>query len=339
MCLLLCLLISPAIADSASTPTDANNPSAAGPSHAEATNDANDANAPASSVQSAEFQSKGSPDSATHFGTAENSQPQDFNKPNGADWLIAKTPKTDLARNIWRDRISVPQSPEENNTKDQLQQLIKRIRAIEFKTPEPVHESVVAASPRATGVEPVSQVEPYLIKVGPTDQNTIDARQMAASPPKPQLAMVAQETLNILAQRLQKPELLKNPFELAEILSNAGYLKEAAVCYSQALARIDPNLPDPTEKKAWILLQIGNCLRKDDPQKALEAYLRLINEHAGSLWTDLAKAQSSLISWYQQDKPKTLIEESRPKPADNAKPLGFILTAESKAKTERQQGE
>src|SRR3990172_4226364 len=275
MCLLLCLLITPAIADPASTPTHANN--------------------------------------------------QDSNKPNGADWLIAKTPKTDLARNIWRDRISVPQNPEENKTKDQLQQIIKRIRAIEFKPPEPLHEPVVTASPLAIGVEPVSQIEPNLIKVGPPDQNLIDARQMATSPPKPQLATVAQETLNILAERLQQPRLggLKNPFELGEILSNAGYLKEAAVCYSQALARIDPNLPDPTEKKAWILLQIGNCLRKDDPKKALEAYSRLINEHAGSLWTDLAKAQSSLISWYQQEKPKTLIEESRLKPADNTKPLGF----------------
>ena len=264
---------------------------------------------------------------------------QDSNKPNGADWLIAKTPKTDLARNLWRDRISAPQNPKENKTKDQLQQLIERIRAIEFKSPEPVHKSVAAASPLAIGIEPISQIEPNPPKVGPPDQNLIDVRQMQATPSKPQLATIAQETLNILAERLQKPELLKNPFELGEILSNAGYLKEAAVCYSQALARIDPNLPDPTEKKAWILLQIGNCLRKDDPQKALEAYSRLINEHAGSLWTDLAKAQSSLITWYQQDKPKTLIEESRLKPADNAKPIAFILTAESKAKTERQKGE
>ena len=281
-CLFLCLLITPVIADPASTPTDANN--------------------------------------------------QDSNKPNGADWLIAKTPKTDLSRNIWRDRIGVPQNPEENKTKDQLQQLIKRIRAIEFKPPEPVHEPAVTR-------EPEPQIEPNLIKVGPPDENLIDARQTATSPLKPQHATVAQDTLSILAERLQKPELLNNPYELGETLSNAGCLKEAAVCYRQALARIDPNLPDPTEKKAWILFQIGNCLRRDDPQKALEAYSRLINEHPPSLWTDIAKAQSSLINWYLQDKPKTLIEESRPKPPDNAKPLAFISTPESKANTEPQQGE
>jgi len=257
---------------------------------------------------------------------------QDSDKLNGADWLIAKTPKTDLARSIWRDRISVPQNPEENKTKDQLQLLIKRIRAIEFKPPEPVHESAVTR-------EPEPQIEPNLIKVGPPDEDLIDARQMATSPLKPQLATVAQETLNILAERLQKPELLNNPYELGETLSNAGCLKEAVVCYRQALTRIDPNLPDPTEKKAWILFQIGNCLRRDDPQKALEAYSRLINEHPASLWTDIAKAQSSLITWYLQDKPKTLIEESRPKPPDNAKPFAFILKAQSNANTEPQQGE
>ncbi len=282
MSLLLCLLVAPAIAYPASSPTDAND--------------------------------------------------QGSNKPNEADWLIAKTPKTDLARNIWRDRIGTPQDPEENKTKDQLQQLIKRIRAIEFKSPEPPHEPAVTR-------EPEPQIEPNLMKVGPPDQNLTDAQQTAAGTPKPQFPTVSQDTLNILAERLQKPELLINPYELGQTLAYAGCLKEAAVCYSEALARIDPNLPDPTEKKAWILFQIGNCLRKSDPQKALEAYSRLINEHTASLWTDIAKAQSSLISWYLQEKPKTLIEESQPKPPDNAKPLAFISIPESKAKTEPQQGE
>ncbi|MBN2271152.1 MAG: hypothetical protein JXN61_11090 [Sedimentisphaerales bacterium] len=289
MCLILSFVISPAIADPQSTPTDANN--------------------------------------------------REPNKPNGADWLIAKTPKTDLARNIWRERMTAPQNQKENKTKEQLQQLIKRIRAIEFNSPDSEHKSVAAASPTAIGVEPIAQIEPNPAEAAPPDQNLTDVRQMQAAPSKTQPATIAQETLSILAERLQKPELIKNPFELGEILSNAGYPKEAAVCYSQALTRIDPNLPDPTGKKPWILLQLGNCLRKDDPKNALEAYSRLINEHAGSLWTDLAKAQSSLITWYQQEKPKTLIEQSRPKPPDDPRPLALISTAESKAKTEPQKGE
>jgi len=325
MCLFLCLLTSSAIADTSSAPPDANSPLITGPDYTQP----GDANTPPTSVQTTQLQTKPPPDSATDSNAVQSSSPQDFNKPKGADWLIAKTPTTDLARNLWRDRMSVPKNPEENNTKEQLQQLINRIRAIEFKPPEPVYKPVVT-------VTPISQIEPNLTAVEPADQNLIDVQQTQKTGTKPQPGAVSNETLNTLIERLQKPELLKNPFELGEILSNAGCTKEAAVCYSQALTRIDPNLPDPTGKKPWILFQIGNCLRKDNPPKALEAYSQLINEHAGSLWTDLAKAQSSLINWRRQDMPKMLIEESRPKPTDNEGPPDFIITTESLTKTEQQ---
>ena len=324
-CLLLCLFTSSALCDP-------NSPSIPAHPHAQPTDTPGDANRPANTVQNTELQPKRPPEPTTDTGIPENSPPQDLNAPKGADWLIAKTPTTDLARDLWRDRMTVPKSLEENETKEQLQQLIKRIRTIEFKPPEPAHKPVVT-------VTPISQTEPNLTVVELPDQNLIDVQQTQKTTPKPQPGTVSNETLNILIERLQQPKLLKNPFELGEILSNAGYPREAAVCYSQALTQIDPNLPDPTGKKPWILFQIGNCLRKDNPKKALEAYSQLINEHAGSLlWTDLAKARSSLINWYQQDKPKVLIEESRPKPTDNAGPPPFIITTESQTNTEQQKG-
>jgi len=332
MCLLFCLLTSPAIADPSSALPDPNSPLIHGPANAQPADTPGNANTPPSSVQRTGIQSKRPSESATDSDAAQRSSTEDFNQPKGTGWLIAKTPKTDLARNLWRDRMTVPKNPEENNTKEQLQQLIKRIRNIEFKPPEPVHKPVVT-------VTPISQTEPNLTVVELPDQNLVDIQQTQKTTPKPQQhGTVSSETLNILIERLQQPRLgeLKNPFELGEILSNAGCLKEAAVCYNEALTRIDPNLPAPTGKKAWILLQIGNCLRKDDPQKALEAYSRLINEHAGSLWTDLAKAQSSLISWRRQEKPKMLIKESRPKPTDNTGPVDFIVTTKSQTKTEQQ---
>ena len=334
-CLLLCLLTSSAIAGSSSAPPDPNSPSIPALPHAQPTDTPGDANRPTNTVQNAELQPKRPPEPTTDTGTLEGSSPQDLNEPKGADWLIAKTPTTDLARGLWRDRMTVPKSLKENKTKEQLQQLIKRIRTIEFKPPEPAHKPIVI-------VTPISQTEPNLTVAELPDQNLIDVQQTQKTATRPQPGTVSNETLNILIEQLQQPRLgeLKNPFELGEILSNAGYPKEAAVCYSQALTRIDPNLPDPTGKKPWILFQIGNCLRKDNPTKALEAYSQLISEHAGSLWTDLAKARSSLISWYQQDKPKMLIEESRPKQPDNAVgPADFIITTESKTKTEQQKGE
>jgi hypothetical protein len=72
-----------------------------------------------------------------------------------------------------------------------------------------------------------------------------------------------------------------------------------------------------SDDRAWILFQLGNCLRDSDPsagsgqalQAARNAYRRLIAEYPDSLWTDLAKARESLIDWYLKDDPLTLIKQ------------------------------
>jgi tetratricopeptide (TPR) repeat protein len=145
--------------------------------------------------------------------------------------------------------------------------------------------------------------------------------------------------LKILVEKLKLPELLKNPFELGEVLFNAGRLEEAVVCYRQALTRIDPNQPDPVKKRPWIMFQIGNCLRRTDPEKAIEAYSQLINEHGGSFWAEPAKAQANLITWRQKDEPHVLIEQSRPKPVQTALPIGIIKNNEQDSLTEPNKGE
>jgi tetratricopeptide (TPR) repeat protein len=171
--------------------------------------------------------------------------------------------------------------------------------------------------------------------------------------------MLSEETLKILAKQLQNPEQIKNPFELAEVLFHSGRLKEAAICYQQVLLRTDPNQPagawagqpDPNRQIDWILFQIGNCLRNDDPPKAMEVYSRLCNDHAGSMWADLAKARSMLLSWYRQDEPRKLIEQNRPAPASSDASRGggrqttdytnendHVLTTESLPQTEQAKG-
>ncbi len=61
--------------------------------------------------------------------------------------------------------------------------------------------------------------------------------------------------------------------------------------------------------RAWILFQIGNCLRKDDLPAAAKMYQQLLTEYPNSPWVDLAKAQSNLIAWYLKDEPVKLIAE------------------------------
>jgi len=150
----------------------------------------------------------------------------------------------------------------------------------------------------------------------------------------------------MLKSLLQHPERLRNPFELGEILFLSGHLKDAAICYQEALSRSSPDKADPTQKpqqslglltedvkvpdvvlgprlaetktgmfsirnRAWILFQIGNCLRDDELPTAMKMYRQLIAEYPDSPWADLAKARSKLIDWYQKDNPRALIAENQ----------------------------
>jgi hypothetical protein len=70
----------------------------------------------------------------------------------------------------------------------------------------------------------------------------------------------------------------------------------------------------------------------------MEVYSRLCNDHAGSMWADLAKARSMLLSWYRQDEPRKLIEQNRRQTTDYPNENDFILTTESQPKTEQAKG-
>ncbi|GAF86608.1 unnamed protein product, partial [marine sediment metagenome] len=128
---------------------------------------------------------------------------------------------------------------------------------------------------------------------------------------------VADQTLQALEKLSQHPDQIDNPLELAEVLFLSGYLKRAAVFYQEALNRHSADEAGPVQQapalresrnRAWILFQIGNCLRDEDRPTAAKMYRQLIVEYPDSLWTDLAKGQDQLISWYQKDQPQTLLK-------------------------------
>ena len=115
----------------------------------------------------------------------------------------------------------------------------------------------------------------------------------------------------MLENLIQKPDQLKNPFELAEVLFLSGQPRKATMFYQEALKRKDLNDLGLAQEKAWILFQIGNCLRNDDLQSAKNTYRQLIAEYPDYLLTDFAKVQEKLIDWHLKDKPDTLIEKCK----------------------------
>jgi len=229
--------------------------------------------------------------------------------------LIAKNPTTGPGRQLWQARITNPKNRAGSESKIQLQRIIEQIHSVEF-TPQPgppepliVAEPIQKTEPNETLSQPEVMQPPQSQKAESGHKPSLDSEQQneVQMPYQP----VTEETLQMLKDLSQHPQQLKTPFELAEVLFNSGCLKEAAKCYRQALNRMTADETDQNENKAWILFQIGNCLRNTDPPTAIEMYRQLIAEYGDSPWVDSAKARNKLINWYQQDKPAELVAENR----------------------------
>ena len=219
--------------------------------------------------------------------------------------LISESPNTHLGRQLWQARISVPKGEKDNKNKSELQRIIEQIRSVEFEPEDKAPEPLIAFEPTQK-TEPNETLSDTEVPEK-SEEKKIEPKLEAPLPYEP----VTDETLQMLENLLQHPEQLKTPFELGEVLFRSGHLKEAGMCYQQALNRKNLDEINSPQNRAWILFQIGNCLRNDDPPTAMEMYRQLIIEYPNSLWTDLAKARSKLVNWYQQDTPRTLIDEKQ----------------------------
>ena len=258
--------------------------------------------------------------------------PPDANTPNFAvvkkppqdSFYIAGTPLrgnppkpiSQSAQQLWQSRISVPQSEKDKKYRDELRRLIAQIRSIKFEPKNQEPKPVIAIEPapdtrnEARGTKdvhsPSSIAHPSSI-AGPDTTEEASATGGTENDYEP----VSDQTLQMLKNLSQQPDQLHNPLELAEILFLSGNLKQATMFYQQALNRKDPNDVTSAQNRAWILFQIGNCLRDDDLPAAKKMYRQLIAEYLNSPWTDLAKARQNLIDWYLNDKPRTLIAECK----------------------------
>ena len=211
------------------------------------------------------------------------------------------TAGSNLKRQLWQAQISAPIIEEDKETKDELQQIIEQIYAIEFKPQKETSKAFIA-------VEPAPKSEPNETS---TVTEGLEQSAQTEAPPKLPYEPVTEQTLQMLRSLLHHPEQLNNPLELGEVLFLSGHLKEATAAYKEALKRKSPDEPGPAQDRAWILFQIGSCLRNDDLPTSAKIYSQLIREYPDSPWSDLAKAQYKLIDWYMKDKPRALIAESQ----------------------------
>ena len=215
--------------------------------------------------------------------------------------LIAKSPTTDISRQLWQARITNLKDGKTNKSKNELRQIIRQINSVEFKPQDQTYKPLIV-------VEPIHKAEPNAIS---SDTEMPQEQKLNKIKGKLPDGQIIDQTLQTFKSLSQHPDQLHNPFKLAEILFNSHCLREAAKCYQESLNRMTTNETDQVANKVWVLFQIGNCLRNIDPSTATQMYGQLIAEYPNSPWADLAKAKTKLIDWYLKDKPNTLINERK----------------------------
>lgn len=219
--------------------------------------------------------------------------------------IIPEEPNIPLVRQLLQARISVAEGQGDKQSKSRLMQMIEQVRSVQFGP-----QKQTAEPPAVPQKAPVTE---------PNETSSAMQVQREAEKKKnrPGLSCepVTGQTLQMLMNRSQHPDKLDHPFELAEILFSSGNLKDAAAFYQQALARTDPKDAHASADRAWILFQIGNCLRDLERPTAAKTYGQLLTEYPESAWTDLARAEGKLIEWYLKDEPRKLIGEAEHPPS------------------------
>ena len=247
----------------------------------------------------------------------------------GGLYVAAKT-SSEITGQLRYNGIIAPESEQSVKNRQELQRLIAQVHSVKFEPKNRIQEPTKTIKPVLTNpqgeqgeVSSITQTTKQIVK---KEEPELGLNNQAAMD-KPPYRAVSAQTLQMLENLEQSAvERIHNPMRLAEILFLSGHLKQAATFYKQALDRIDPNDVMSTQDKAWILFQIGNCLRQgDQPEgpdrskssqtlnvaEAKKMYRRLIEECPNCLWANLAMSRENLIDWFMNDEPEKLIEENK----------------------------
>jgi len=211
-----------------------------------------------------------------------------------------------LKQQLTKSRISPPDKPRDDSKADELRQLIEQIRSIkveshggEFVEPQQQVQQPINTPPVAAPEPPAvaTAIEPSKFSTEATPNSISD------------------QTLQKVDAMLKNSNRITNPFELAEILFRSGKTGLAGLCYKKALVSIDANDPNLAGERAWILFQMGNCLKDNDPNTARENYAELVRTQPDSPWAEIARVRLGLLDWYQTDKPGEIIQQiKKPNP-------------------------
>jgi len=245
-------------------------------------------------------------ESHLNTGKSNNEQPKDMTaapkpvaikiqaKPASPVNFVAKD--STVSNKLASARITPPVSEKDSASKSELRNLINQLNSVEIKS-SPESKSL------QNNFNETSKKESYESSA----MNNNDFTENGFDKTKQQGNLKA-ETIKLIKDLIDNPESFNSFFELGEIMFDSNRLSDASVFYKRALNSADK---DDKENRAWITFQLANCLRNTDYSKAIEYYKMLIAEFPHCEWSDFAKDQIKLLSWYLNDDPQGLIKKSR----------------------------
>ncbi len=220
----------------------------------------------------------------------------------------------DLAHRLQRAWLGMPDAVDNSQNSQSLQKMIQQVQSLRLTT------STMDLEPYEVAPVPVipAQIEPNDTTV--QQITTPEPNQLTQTiETQPDLYNISPQTLKIIRTLAMDPNKCENPFNLAEILFKNKNLKEAAAFYRTALNRNSQNTLTSANNRAWMLFQIGNCLKDINPTDAQKTYRELIDQYPDSQWVETAKVRDKLIQWFKNEKPWALIKDPNSL-VSNAKP-------------------
>jgi hypothetical protein len=210
-----------------------------------------------------------------------------------------------LARELWSSRVTAPDPNEDAATRLALKRLIRQIHSVRFGNEAPQPAAAPPAEPPAPSGSPKTEPAPVPQRKPVVVMSAAPTLVEPGPPPAPQQQKTA-------AGLLPDPSRTNDPLEIAELLFLSGRVVDAAPFYAKALEHLSAGEATTAADRAWTLFQLANCLRETSLGEAQSTYTKLISEFPDSPWTELARAQNQLVSWYQKDQPQQLAASRRP---------------------------
>ncbi len=167
-----------------------------------------------------------------------------------------------LKKQIFEEDYKLFEKDPNDQSRGELDDLVKELNALTFQS---------------NMIRPIEKVEP----------NMVDINEPAE--------------VNVIVEEFKLDENFKpdpnNVIELvglADILYKDKLYANAGLYYKTALEKIESQQKGDLKQMAWILFQLGNCNKDDNPKEAFKYYDKLSVKFPGSKWAEICATQKKI---------------------------------------------